>query len=108
MSFTIDLGSSREIVGLRLRSGAYRRDTPRGLRVEGADEEGTWRVLANLAHPYPGVTLRDGTVHLEPHATVEVRFEPASVRDLRLVQTGSDPLLDWSITEVEVLGAGDR
>lgn len=108
MSFELDLGEIREIVGLRLHSGAFRHDTPRGLRIEGAEEGGAWRTLAEISHPFPGLAIRNGAARLEPHATVESRFPPATVRKLRLIQTGSDPALDWSITEIEILGPSGK
>ncbi len=108
MSFEVDLGEAREVVGVRLHSGSYRSDTPRGLRVEGVGETGDWRDLAVIDHPHPGVALRSGTVRLERHATVEVRFPPTRVYKLRFVQTGDHPAFDWSITELDVLGLDDQ
>lgn len=104
-SFEIDLGATEAVTGVRLHSGSFAQDVPRGLRVEGETGEGEWRELGTLARPYPGVRVEDGRIRFRAEAVVEVRFAPLEVRRLRVVQTGSDPRFDWSIAETEVIGA---
>ncbi|MGH7822351.1 MAG: hypothetical protein ACREQ9_21520, partial [Candidatus Binatia bacterium] len=104
MSFDVDLGETRVVAGARLFARGFPGDFPRGLRVVGVGPAGEERTLVELPSPYPGLRIAGGHVHLGPETVVEVRFDPVPLRAVRFVLTAGHSLLDWSITELELIG----
>jgi hypothetical protein len=92
------------LAGVDLDLGRFTTDYPRGLAVEIAGEAGGWApVPAEMVLAGPLVwagthVLRDGVER------VSLRFPPVRARAIRLVQTGEDPVFDWSVAELRLLG----
>jgi hypothetical protein len=82
------------------RPGGYPRDTA----IEVAGDDGTWVRLPTepvLLGPlvWAGThVLRDGVER------VVLRFPAVRARAIRVVQTGGDPVFDWSVAELDLLG----
>lgn len=101
----VDLGSPVRITGLTLHLGPFRTDYPRGLAVEISPDGIRWeRVSAEVMLQGPLAwagthLLRDGV------DGVLVSFGPVQVRALRMVQTGRDPVFDWSVAELYLYGS---
>jgi hypothetical protein len=72
--------------------------------VEVAREDGSWtRLAAEVVVDGPLVwagthVLRDGVER------VLLRFAPIRTAAVRLVQTGEDPVYDWSVAELHLVG----
>jgi hypothetical protein len=100
----VDLPAPAALVGVDLDLGGFATDYPRGTAVEVAREDGTWvRVPAEPALLGPLVwagthVLRDGVER------VALRFPPVRARAVRIVQTAGDPVFDWSVAELRLLG----
>ena len=100
----VDLPEATVLAGVELDLGRFSTDYPRGLRVEVADESGAFvpvpagpRFVGPLG--WTGThLLRDGVDR------VVVSFPPVHARSLRLVQTGADPVFDWSVAELRLFG----
>jgi hypothetical protein len=103
-SLEVDLPAPTTLVGVDVELGGFTTDYPRDLVVEIAREDGSWtRVPVELVLDGPLVwagthVLRDGVEH------VALRFAPIRTRAVRLVQTGEDPVYDWSVAELHLLG----
>ena len=100
----VDLPVPATLVGVDLDLGGFATDYPRGTAVEVAREDGTWvRVPAEPALLGPLVwagthVLRDGVER------VALRFPAVRARAVRIVQTAGDPVFDWSVAELRLLG----
>ena len=100
----VDLPASTVLVGVDLDLGHFTTDYPRGAAVEVAGDDGTWvRLPAEPVLVGPLVwagthVLRDGVER------VALRFPPVRVRAVRIVQTGDEPVFDWSVAELHLLG----
>jgi hypothetical protein len=101
----VDLPEATVLTGVELDLGRFRTDYPRGLRVEVADASGVFT-------PVPARSLFVGPLrwmgtHLlrDGMDRVVVSFPPVRTRSLRLVQTGADPVFDWSVSELRLLGS---
>ena len=103
LSFEIDLGRGETVSGVRIHAEPFATDVARGLRIAGRGEGEAWTNLAELSDVRGGFTIESATLRLAPRAMLEARFEPTTVRRVRLEQTGSDARFDWSITELELL-----
>jgi hypothetical protein len=94
--FSITFSVPRVLSALRYDIGAWRSDLPRGLKIELEDALGEravvlspteWRGLRHITMRHPEFTLR---------------FMPRTVRRVTLSLEGSDPVVDWSIAELEL------
>jgi hypothetical protein len=100
----VDLPAPTTLVGLDLDLGPFTTDYPRGVSVEVAGDGGSWtRPSAEPTFLGPLVwagthVLRDGVAH------VALRFPATRARRVRIVQTGGDPVFDWSVSELHLLG----
>ena len=85
-------------------AGGFTTDYPRDLAVEVAREDGSWtRLAAEVVLDGPLVwagthVLRDGVER------VALRFAPIRTGAVRLVQTSEDPVYDWSVAELHLVG----
>ena len=84
--------------------GGFTTDYPRDLAVEVAREDGSWtRLAAEAARNSPPVWA--GThVLLNEVERVALRLAPIRARAVCLVQTGEDPVYDWSVAELHLVG----
>jgi hypothetical protein len=103
MTFAIELAAPEAVSGVRLSARGFPGDFPRALRVIGVGADRSERTLGELRSTYPGLRVEGGFVHLGPETIVELRFASQEVRSVRVVQTGEHPLLDWSITEIDLI-----
>ena len=100
----IDLPAPATLTGVELDLGPFRFDYPRGIAVEVAGTGGAWARVPATPHLVGRIVwtgthlLRDGVDR------VVLRFAPVRTGALRLVQTGSDPVFDWSVTELRLVG----
>jgi hypothetical protein len=100
----VDLPAPTVLTGVDLELGAFTTDYPRDVAVEVAREDGSWmRLAADVVLDGPLVwagthVLRDGVER------IALRFPPTRAGALRLVQTGEDPVFDWSIAELHLMG----
>ncbi len=99
----VDLPEPTLLVGVDLDLGPYRQDYPRGLALEIARDDGSWELIP--ATPFVIGPLRWAGTHLlrEGAERVALRFSPLRIRSLRLIQTGADPVFDWSVAELRLL-----
>jgi hypothetical protein len=101
----VDLPAPTTLVGVDLELGTFTTDYPRGAAIEVAGDDGGWvRVAAEAVLLGPLVwagthVLRDGVER------VALRFPPVRARAIRVVQTASDPIFDWSVAELHLLGS---
>jgi hypothetical protein len=100
----VDLPALATVAGVDLALGGFTTDYPRNLALEIAGEDGRWvRVAAEAVLDGPLVwagthVLRDSVER------IGLRFEPIRTGAVRLVQTGEDPVYDWSVAELQLLG----
>jgi len=88
MWFQIDLGWELEVVRLVLDAASSSGDYPRGYKVYVSSNTENW-----------GEPVAEGQ---GDKALVEINCEPKRGRYVRIVQTGAQPNLYWSIHELEV------
>jgi hypothetical protein len=100
----VDLPAPTAVAGVELDLGGFTTDYPRGTAVEVAGDDGAWVRLAAepvLLGPlvWTGThVLRDGVER------VALRFPAVRTRAVRIVQTDGDPVFDWSVAELHLLG----
>jgi hypothetical protein len=95
----IDLGNVQTVSAVELSLGQYLRDYPRVLVVEGSIDGEAWAPLTTRR----GAPLAFQAAVDSPRVlALDVRFEPARVRHLRLTQTGFDDTFYWSVAELRI------
>jgi len=100
----VDLPAPASLAGVDLELGGFTTDYPRGVAVEVTREDGSWtRLPAEMVLAGPLVwagthVLRDGVER------VALRFPPVRTGAVRVVQAGEDPVFDWSVAELHLLG----
>ena len=100
----VDLPAPTTLVGVDLDLGSFTTDYPRGAAVEVTGDDGSWvRLPAEPVLLGPLVwagthVLRDGVER------VALRFPAVRTRAVRVIQTGGDPVFDWSVVELHLLG----
>jgi hypothetical protein len=96
----LDLGRETLLNGVVLGvPGNQLRDTPRGYRVDASTDGHNWSTVAeDSAYQLPL------TEFLRPQRLrrVDIPFPAVVARHIRIVQTGSDPLYWWSVSEINV------
>ena len=100
----VELRAPIALVGVDLDLGAFTTDYPRGAVAEVLGDNGAWTRLPTevvLLGPlvWSGThVLRDGVDR------VSLRFPPTRARAVRVVLTADDPVFDWSVAELHLLG----
>jgi hypothetical protein len=84
------------VAGLRYEVGEWRFDYPRRLRITALGEDG---VIREILSP-----RRYEAISFVADRNMLLSFPPIRVKELRFEQEGSDPIFDWSIAELEILG----
>jgi 4-amino-4-deoxy-L-arabinose transferase-like glycosyltransferase len=97
MELSVRLSEPRVIRGLQYDLGAFRHDYPRGLRIILEALDGEEVVLVDEVS-WPGIRYL-----LEERSVLSFAFPPRTLRGVRLQQTGSDPIFDWSVAELQLL-----
>lgn len=104
-ALVVDLHESRKVGGVALIPGEFR-EVPRGLRIEGAGEDGRFQTIRQaksywgpfyLSGPHPFLKAR--------FPRVESYFPPRDIRYLRLTHLGKSNH-PWSIQELLLFGPG--
>lgn len=84
---------------VELLYGFFKTDAPRDLAVVGVDSKGESCQLFDSA----GARLWEDLGYRWP-----IYFRPAELSELKLVQLGSDPVFDWSLSEMKLYGAAEQ
>ncbi|RMD84179.1 MAG: hypothetical protein D6808_07390 [Candidatus Dadabacteria bacterium] len=86
-----------KVASLLIDAGKWWHDYPRGLKIIALDAKGDKRVI------YPSEYHGDVMYFLH-RGPIRIYFEPFFAREIRLIQTSSHPVFDWSIAELKVYG----
>ena len=103
MFVEVTLALPTAVSGIDIDFGFFPHDAPRGLIVEGRQRDGQWCELADLSEPAHAAALNVGAISGN-RSQWKLYFEPRELTAIRLLQTGSHPLFDWSIAELRVFG----
>ncbi len=96
--FEVDLGRTLRLAKLSLLLGSSVLDFPRGFRVEVSPDGSAWRKASGQDQ-----TLIDIRAFLRPkNLALEIPLGDAPARWVRIINTGQDPVLYWSIHELEI------
>jgi hypothetical protein len=96
--FEVDLGRELRLAKLSLVLGSSALDFPRGFQVEVSLDGSTW-VQASRQDQ----TLIDIRAFLRPRELgLEIPLADVPARKIRIINTGQDPVLYWSIHELKV------
>lgn len=100
-ALTADLGSTREITGVRMLIGGYVADFPRQLRIETSGDGQSWNEAwsGNTALLALSAAIED-----PGRITLPFPFAARSARYVRFTQTGNEGTYYWSIAELEIVG----
>jgi len=95
MQFEVDFKSPHKLRALAYELGDWIQDYPRGLviRLELSSGE-----VKDLFNPDKYEAIR---YHISSDPKVYFYFEPLEVKKVILIETGSHPVFDWSIAELE-------
>lgn|GEM_PF-748622 len=96
--FTLFLGRPVLLDGLRQSFGVWRSDLAKAMSIEATLADGTTKTLLSPVE-YRGIR------HLGfGEGSFDIRFDPVEIRSLTFMNLGSDPMLDWSIAELNLFG----
>jgi hypothetical protein len=96
--FEVDLGQTVMVAKLSLLLGPSELDYPHGYRVEVSEDGRTWAQVAEEEK-----ALIDIRAYLRPKdLALDIPLPNVPARIVRIVNTGQDPVLYWSIHELEV------
>ena len=102
LTVQIDLGKTWPLQGITLHQGSSRHDFPRKLIIRGSSDGSTWEdVKAKEVFDYYWSGLH--LLRLPPEIRTYL-FPARAFRYLTLIQMGDDPVYNWSIHELEILG----
>lgn len=104
MFFAVDTGKIHRVCGAVLYLGGFRHDFPRGYKVYVSVEGKDWKEVYNS--PFvAGRPYWDGNKPrlYTGEERIRIVFKPVDVRWIKFVLTDSDPRMDWSITEFDIL-----
>lgn len=95
MVFNAEFSPGTELKGIKISLGDFKSDYPRSLSIEIMNEKGSW---AEVLPVDEYMLLRDMLIK---NGEITFYFPRQSVKEVRLVQQGFDPIFDWSIAEIE-------
>ena len=96
--FEVDLGRSAKLAKLSLALGSSESDYPRRYRVEISEDGRAWTVAAEQDE-----ALIDIRAYLRPkNLSLNIPLPNVPARIVRIISTGEDPVLFWSIHEIEI------
>ena len=93
MSIKLKFAKPLSLTGIRINYGPFPQDYARGLRIEAKLNGDTVSTLFEGGGVPPDYISKGG---------VAAYFPPVSVDQLEILQTGSHPVFDWSIAELEL------
>lgn len=92
-SFEVTFTSPQQLSSIRYSLGGWPQDYPRSLQIEVEDGAGNRRVVL-AASDYPKLAA------FFTGDDLQVWFPPLTATRVRFIQTGTHPILDWSIAEL--------
>jgi hypothetical protein len=95
----VAVDADADVTGVELSLGVAFEDYPRGLRIDAAGPEGTWRPLESSPVPEAAVL---GAIAEPTRVPMLIEFAPVRVRRLRLVQTGANAVHPWTVAELRI------
>ena len=105
MEFQVDLGSTQSICMIRFELGSWIGDYPRGCTLEVSEDAATWRTVFSNPDMTGHVFWEEGHPQIFAGGRAfATAFAPLPARYVRIRQTGSDPVCDWSIAELRMFG----
>lgn len=99
--FQVDLGGPTRVDGLRLHHAMYRRDYPRGYRIDVSTDGEAWTTAADNPEYLP----RLPDLLKSRSRKAEIEFPVVTARYIRVTQTGQHDRYYWSLSEIEVMGS---
>lgn len=100
--FEIDLGRVVGVTGIKILVGRFVTDFPRGYRVELSTNRKDWITIIDVPRNIGGLEWHNGHPRINIDGKLEIFFGPLYCRYIKITQTGSDPIFDWSIAEVSL------
>jgi hypothetical protein len=94
MTFEVLFRGKQRLRGFEYDLGEWSHDYPRGLEVQLLLADGTATTVLK-DNEFEGLRL-----FLPDNTEVPILFPPSDVSGVRLVQTGTHPVVDWSIAEL--------
>lgn len=111
MSFEIEIPRSYLLSKIEIKLGEFTTDYSEAVNIDISDDGKKWRRVAFTTHIEDMLRWDMGHPrYFFGHEAVILfhRFEPVMARFVRLTQTGSHPVFDWSIPEISLYSpAGD-
>jgi hypothetical protein len=96
--FEVDLGQTVTLARLSLGLGSSEFDYPRGYRVDVSEDGRAWTVAAEENEAF--IDIR---AYLRPkNLSLDIPLPNVPARIVRIINTGEDPVLFWSIHEIEI------
>jgi hypothetical protein len=105
-SLTLRFDRKVELHAVILSVGQSKSDYPRGLLIEAKNGEGSFKTLFEQKNWLGALRWTpEGYVYFGSQSEVIVTLPSIeSLTELRITQTGSDPVFDWSIAELKLFG----
>ena len=100
-TFTIDLGSERQVTGAELLIAGFVADFPRKLSIETSTDAGDWSVAwtGDAALPTMSAALEDPL-----NIPIPFSFDIRRARYVRFTQLGTEKTYYWSVAELRMFG----
>ena len=100
-TFTIDLGSERQVTGAELLIAGFVADFPRKLSIETSTNAGDWSVAwtGDAALPTMSAALEDPL-----NIPIPFSFDIRRARYVRFTQLASEKTYYWSVAELRMFG----
>ena len=98
MEFSVIFSEPRRIRGIAYCLGEWAHDYPRGLEIQALKTDGTSDVVFS-AEDYAAVSYLSFS-HYDCESDLVLSVPPEPVTGFRFIETGSHPVLDWSIAEL--------
>lgn len=98
MQYEVTFAEPRTIRGVALCLGEWASDFPRGLEIYARGQDGTESLLISSEDYSAMIYLFDSFTDCEDEFVIT--FPPITADKFRFVETGSHPVLDWSIAEL--------
>ncbi len=100
MKIEVTFDSPTHVTAIELDSGFWPQDAPRVLTVEVEDESSC--LVATGLQFSSARQLAEGARGQARSSGWLIAFPPRTIRKLRLLQEGEDPVYDWSIAELKI------
>jgi hypothetical protein len=109
MSVEVSFPTATEIAVIGIDYGEFAHDVARGLLISAMDSEGHWTQLFKLENggwrSNESPEQNQNVSNLRFANLSEFYLNPQKILKLKIEQTGSHPILDWSIAKLELFGA---